>query len=74
MGHKEAKRGRGRPKLRRPMAAQLNVRVDAHIREAIERYRAKYQDDHELRELSDAVRHMLKKVLRAEGLLPETET
>lgn len=53
------------------MTTQLNVRVDAEIREGIERYRAKYQDEYELRELSDAVRHMLKRVLREEGLLPD---
>ncbi len=56
------------------MTTQLNVRVDAEIREGIERYRAKYQDQFELRELSDAVRHMLKKVLRDEGLFPGITT
>jgi len=55
------------------MSTQLNVRVDARIRSGIEAYRAKYKDDYELREVSDAVRHILKKALRAEGLLPEKD-
>jgi hypothetical protein len=55
------------------MATQLNVRVDDKIRQGIEAYRVRYKDDYELRELSDAVRHILKKALRAEGLLSEKE-
>lgn len=61
-------KGRGRPKLARPMATQLNVRVDQEIRDGIEAYRTKYGSQFELRELSDAIRHMLKRVLREEGM------
>ena len=55
------------------MSMQLNVRVERRIRAGIEAYRARYEYEYELRELSDAVRHILKKALRAEGLLPDRE-
>lgn len=51
------------------LGAQINVRVDATMRQAIDGYRQRYAADHNLREMADAVRHMLGRVLREEGLL-----
>ncbi len=51
------------------MKSQLNVRVDDEMREAIDAYREKYGVEYNLREVSDAVRHMLGRTLRSEGML-----
>ena len=59
------KRGRGRPPSGNPKVTQLNVRIDAEIRAAIEAYRAK----HDFEDLSDAARAILRSTLRREGLL-----
>jgi hypothetical protein len=66
---KTAKKARGRPKVANPKSLQINVRIDPSLREAIEKYRTKYQDTAGLNELSDAVRHILKRVLKDEDLL-----
>lgn len=47
------------------MKSQLNVRIDADVRAGIEAYKEK----HDLQELSDAARHIIKRVLKEEGLL-----
>jgi hypothetical protein len=56
---------RGRPRLENGLKIQLNVRIDESTRKAIEAYRQKFA----LGEVSDAARHILKRVLRDEGLL-----
>lgn len=62
------KRSRGRPKKARPLTDQLNLRVERWMRKGVERYQAKYGEEKNLSEVSDAVRDMLKRVLKAEGL------
>jgi hypothetical protein len=59
----------GRPKAANPLSVPLHVRISEDVRAGIEAYQKKYGDVAELHELSDAVRHMLKRVLREEGLL-----
>lgn len=65
MKDQPVKRGRGRPPVTNPKAVQLNVRIDGEMRDALEAYRAKNEQD----AISDAARDILKKALRAAGLL-----
>jgi hypothetical protein len=65
---KPAKRGRGRPPKPDAMKQQINVRVDDELRAGIDAYRKKYHGQHNLPEMADAVRHMLRRILREEGL------
>ena len=64
-------RGPGRPPkpADERLGAQLNVRVDGVMRQAVEEYRKKYGTEYNLREMADAVRHMLGRVLKDEGLI-----
>lgn len=66
---KQPKKPRGRPAGGKTFGTQLSVRIDDDVRAGIEKYREKFKHQAELREISDAVRHMLKRVLREEGLL-----
>ena len=66
---KTGKSKRGRPPTTNPMNVKVNFRITPDLRSGIEAYQEKYRDQHELPEMSDAIRHMLKRVLREEGLL-----
>jgi hypothetical protein len=66
---KAAKKKMGRPKSANPLSVALRVRITPEVRGGIEAYQKKYGGEAELHELSDAVRHMLKRVLREDGLL-----
>ena len=71
--HAKAKPSRGPGRPLKPaderLEAQLNVRVDAVMRQAVEEYRKRYGAEYNLREMADAVRHMLGRVLKDEGLM-----
>lgn len=62
MSKKPAKRGRP---VGGKMERQLNVRVDDETHAGVEAYRKR----HDLREASDAVRQIIRRVLRDEGIL-----
>lgn len=70
---KPVKRGRGRPPKPDAMKSQINVRVDDEMRAGIDAYRTRYKGEHGLTEMADAVRHMLHRVLREEGLVAPGE-
>lgn len=67
----ETKRKRGRPPTAKKMTKQLNVRVDDELSKAVGKYQERHRREFNLRETSDAVRHILQKVLVEEGLLPK---
>jgi hypothetical protein len=62
-------RPRGRPKATRPKDQQIGLRLDDELGKAAEEYRKRNRLD----DSPSAIRHMMRRILELDGLIPKPE-